>query len=120
MPDDTDTSDDLMLVPLWETKSGHQTRYGDEVDLRADRLDATMVSALRDAALTLAPDEEIDPDALQGLRNRLTVPDSFEKSGWLSEHHVLLMRDDDTATVGSFTFAFHPVFGLEVVDPQVV
>lgn len=120
MTDDNDTSDDLMLVPLWETEGGHRTRYGDEVDLRADRLDAATVSALRDAALALAPDEEISPDALHSLWNRLAVPDSFEESGWLSEHHVLLMRDDDTATVGSFTFAFHPVFGLEVIDPQVV
>lgn len=118
MPDDTDTSDDLMLVPLWESESRHRTRYGDEVDLRADRLDAATVSALRDATLALAPDEEISRDALPGLRNRLTVPDSFEESGWLSEHRVLHMRTDGTATVGPFTFAFHPVFGLEVVDPQ--
>jgi hypothetical protein len=119
VPDDTDTSDDLMLVPLWETESGHRTRYGDEVNPRADRLDAATVSALRDAALALAPDEEISWDTLRDLRTRLTVPDSFEESGWLSEHRVLYMRADDTATVGPLTFAFHPVFGLDVADPQV-
>lgn len=119
MPDGTDTSDDLMIVPLWETESGHRTRYGDDVDLKAERLDAATVSALRDATLALAPDEEISWDALTDLRNRLTVPDSFEESGWLSEHRVLHMRTDNTATVGTLTFAFHPVFGLEVVHPQV-
>lgn len=120
MPDDPDTSDDLMLVPLWERETGHRTRYGDDVDLRADRLDAATVSALRDAALALAADEEISGDALRDIRNRLTVPDSFEESGWLSGHRVLYMRADDTAITGALTFAFHPVFGLEVVDPEAV
>lgn len=117
MHDDTSASDDLILVPLWETESSHRTRYGNEVDLRADRLDKATVSALRDAALTLAVDEEISEETLRDLRNRLTVPTSFEESGWLSGHRVLPMHSDDRASVGSLIFALHPVFGLELVDP---
>ncbi|GAA3762421.1 hypothetical protein HDA32_005827 [Spinactinospora alkalitolerans] len=110
----TPYDDGIMVVPLWEASDGHPaTHRGTPVDLSADELPAETVAELADSAVNLTHPIDLDPAELATLREVLSVPDVFDHSGWLADHHALVLHGG-RRDFGGFSIVHHPQRGLEI------
>ncbi|CAM3868214.1 hypothetical protein GCM10009799_33920 [Nocardiopsis rhodophaea] len=104
----------ITLVPLWAAAEGPlTTRGGTSVDLSADELPTVTVAELADSAVTLTYPIDLEAHQLDALLDRLTVPPAFDRSGWLVDHHPLVLHDG-RRDFDEFSIVHHPQRGLEI------
>ncbi|MEU3273289.1 hypothetical protein ABZ639_20835 [Saccharomonospora sp. NPDC006951] len=71
-------------------------------------------NALLDSAVRIFP-EDLTSRSFRTVAE-LPVPQCFERSGWLQDHHVLVL--DDAARTGPVRFELHEVFGLRIEEDE--
>ncbi|WP_406691497.1 hypothetical protein REH65_05185 [Saccharopolyspora sp. ID03-671] len=88
---------------------------GTPVDLEAPgQLDDTQVQALLDSTVQIFLDDLTA--ASFAVVSALPVPDCFGRSGWLYDHHALVL--DDAAQSGPVQFHLDEVLGLRIEEEQ--
>ncbi|GAB2525915.1 hypothetical protein [Nocardiopsis aegyptia] len=71
-----------------------RTRSGTPVDLDTEELPDDIVAQLIDEdVIVLSAPVDLPSDALGVIRSHTPIPPAFQRSGWLRDHHVLILAD---------------------------
>lgn len=109
--------DDVNVVVLRNTGGQYPvTLEGTAVDLGEDAdLDDALLDALLNSTVALHCPTDITPEAAAALTDA-RVPERFARSGWLHEHHPLVLDLHDQHATAEFLFTYHPTYGLRITD----
>lgn len=87
---------------------------GTPVDLSQAELTNAQQQALLDSAVQIFPADLTDQ--AQAEVAALQIPACFERSGWLQDHHALVL--DETARSGPVHFELHETYGLCIEEDE--
>lgn len=88
---------------------------GTPVDLSEDhQLTDTEQQALQDSSVRVFP-EDLSERSYEAVAE-LPIPGCFERSGWLADHHALVLNEG--ARTGPVHFELHEVYGLRIEEDE--